>query len=565
MSDPVAPRPADDTLPPPLPPRHDAGAVRSPWGWPADAAPVALLDAMGEAIAASDLEGRVTFWNRAAERAWGWTAAEVMGRPVAAFAPAPALRARAAEIHRHVLAGGSWAGAFQGWHREGRAFPIMLNVAPARDAAGRIVGTVAVCTDLTAHAREHRVQRVLAEAGRLLASSLDVEETLSAVVRLAVPELADACLLDVVEDDGTLRPVDAHHADPAHAATLHALQRGGAPFDPDAITPRVARTGRTWWEPDLPAAGLETITRVPAALARVRTLGLRSGIAVPMVARGRTVGVLRLYTGGARTLGPDDVALAEELARRAALAVDNARLYAQAQAALAARERVLHAVSHDLRGPLGAVVAHAELLRDEAPPGSEARERADVVREAAAHMERMIGDLLDVARLEAGHPAVDPAPVPPADLLREARRLLAPAAAAAGVPLRVAAAAALPPVRADRARVLRVLGNLVQNALAASPPGRPVRLRAERIGDAVRFSVEDRGPGVPPEEAERVFEAFQRGRSAGRGGLGLGLAIARGLVEAHGGRIGVEARPGGGAAFRFTLPAVLAADRAEAA
>ena len=519
-----------------------------------------LLAGLREALSATDLRGNVTYWNEAAARMFGVSAEEALGKSVLDVCVAEHLREEGAAILAGTARGESYSGEFMARRRGGAAMPILLSVSPIRDLEGNVVGTVGICSDLTQQKRTEEVQRFLAEAGSVLGSSLDYETVLASVARLAVPTLADWCFVDVVEDDGTIRRVVSAHVDPRKEELSRALLR--LPPSPDGpnITSRVIRTGRTWWMEEVPDTGLAQLSHHPEHLRVLREMAILSGIAVPLVARGRTLGVLRFATQrGGRRYGPDDVRLAEEVGRRVALAVDNARLFHQAQSALAAREQILRVVSHDLRNPLGAVLAHADMLlaMDDAPADAR-RAWAEVIRSAGEQMSRMIRDLLDASQLESGRLPIEPAPCAAAPLLREAVLMLRPIASAKDLSLTLAAADDLPGVHADRQRVLQVLSNLIGNAIKFTPAGGSIEVRARAAAGEVRFSVADTGPGVGADEISRIFEPFWRGRNARRDGIGLGLTIARWLVEAHGGRIWAENADGGGAVFHFTLPQVAA-------
>jgi signal transduction histidine kinase len=265
--------------------------------------------------------------------------------------------------------------------------------------------------------------------------------------------------------------------------------------------------------------------------------------------------VLGRVRPGAR-FGGAEVALAEELGRRAAMAVENARLFGEARAATEARQHTLAVVAHDLRNPLTAIRMDAEMLSSMLRPtvGDFERKSLDRIGAITRRMDALIQDLLEVSRMERGTLALEIFPRDPAVVLAEAADALAPLAAAHGLTLRVDAAAGLPAVLADGERVLQIVSNLVGNAVKFTPEGGTVTLAAAPGDGEVRFSVSDTGPGIPPEQVPHIFGAFWQARHADRRGLGLGLSIARGLVEAHGGRIWVESEPGRGASFVFTLP-----------
>lgn len=221
------------------------------------------------------------------------------------------------------------------------------------------------------------------------------------------------------------------------------------------------------------------------------------------------------------------------------------------------RDRVLSIVAHDLRNPLASIAMNAEMLRELLPPRAGAHRRAalESIEKAASRMHRLVEDLLEVSRFEQGAPALCAEPVAPATIFDEAGRLLQPLATARRIQLTFHAAASAPAVRADCARIVQVLSNLVGNALKFTPEGGCVAVRARAVGAEVVVSVADTGPGIPPDELPHLFKAFWQGVPGDGRGVGLGLVIARTLVQAHGGRIWVESTAGEGSEFAFTLPA----------
>jgi signal transduction histidine kinase len=245
--------------------------------------------------------------------------------------------------------------------------------------------------------------------------------------------------------------------------------------------------------------------------------------------------------------------------RAEALAAENARLFAGARQATLARDRMLSVVAHDLRNPLALVAMNAEMLAELLDPDADPyqRETVRIVRSAAERMQRLIEDLLDVSRIEHGTFSLERSETPVAELLAEAERLLRPLARARGVALAVAAAPPGGRVRADAGRLIQVLSNLGGNALKFTPAGGRVEVAAVAEGDALKVSVADTGPGIPPEVLPHVFGAFWQAEERDRRGVGLGLWIARSIVEAHGGRIWVDAREGEGSTFHFTVPGLL--------
>jgi two-component system, sensor histidine kinase and response regulator len=238
-------------------------------------------------------------------------------------------------------------------------------------------------------------------------------------------------------------------------------------------------------------------------------------------------------------------AQAEEDTRRLEL------LKQKAEAATRVRDEVLATVSHDLKNPLGTIFTSSTLLLDMELPPEAVRRQLEIIRRTAERMDRLIQDLLDVSKLEAGHFTVEPKPEPAVSLVAEARELLNSIAEAKGVALMAAARAGDASVSADRNRVLQVFSNLIGNAIKFTPEGGSITVSADLAGDAVRFSVADTGSGIPDADLPRIFDRFWHGAEST--GSGLGLAIARGIVEAHGGTIEADSSPAG-STFSFTLP-----------
>jgi PAS domain S-box-containing protein len=526
----------------------------------------AVLEALPVGVVIADRDGRIVETNEAARAIWGGVLPGSPERIVGWWTDSGApLRAEDWVLARALSRGETSMGEMVDVQRaDGARATVLTGAVPIRGGGGAIVGAVAAIQDMSELRRAQRRERILLDAGAVLAETLELDEAAARLARFAVPLVADYCGIDEVLPDGTLRLVALAHPDPAQEASARAAiarlgAEGGRALVRRAVAERV-----TVHVADV-AAARDVAGGAAEHLAELRRIGVRSWIAVPLVASGTTIGSLTLATADSgRTLDADDARLAEELAGRVAQALENARLFGEVQAAVRARDEVLSVVSHDLRNPLGVVTLGARVIAA-LPDGPDALERARAsgrrIQAAAERMARLIGDLLDLAALREGRLAVERVACAPADLLREAMEESRGAATARGLELASEAEPGLPRVDCDRGRVLQILGNLISNAVKATERGF-VRVSAARREGEVEFRVADSGPGISPEEQARLFERFSRGSNAGYPGTGLGLAIARGLVEAHGGRIWVESRPGEGATFRFTLP-VLAARRGE--
>jgi signal transduction histidine kinase len=277
---------------------------------------------------------------------------------------------------------------------------------------------------------------------------------------------------------------------------------------------------------------------------------------VPLIVQDRLLGALVVASCRLeRRYGPGDLRLLEELGRRAALALENARLYRAVEDAVKARDDVLGIVAHDLRGPLSTILMHAALIRARGPePAHGLRPPVEVIELAVTRMSRLIQDLLDVTRMEAGHLAIDHARVSARQLVTEAVEAQQQLAASASIELRVEIAPGVPEVWGDRGRLLQAFDNLIGNAIKFTRPSGGIVVGAAPRDGEVLFWVADTGAGISAEDIPHVFDRFWQARRAERRGAGLGLAIVKGVVEVHGGRIWVESTPGHGSSFSFTIP-----------
>jgi signal transduction histidine kinase/putative methionine-R-sulfoxide reductase with GAF domain len=402
-------------------------------------------------------------------------------------------------------------------------------------------------------------QRFLSDATAILTSSLEYEGTLERICALAVPQLADWCAIDLLGPDGQLRTVGLTHCDPHKLESARRLAER-YPLRPDAPfgAPEVIMTGKPQFMPEIPDELLATFARDGEHLRILRELGLSSYIAVPVSAHDRVFGGLSLAMGrtSGRRYGPAQLAIAEHLGRRAGLAIENARLYREAQEAARLREQVLAIVSHDLRNPLGTARLAADVVMKRAEEQGETRivKAAQTIQRAAVRMERLIDDLLDMASIQVGKLSIQSRAYSAAALLQEAAENHEPIANEHGLRFTVEPYVSELQVRCDRERVLQVFSNLLGNAFKFCRPGDRVALRAQRDGDDIRFTVADTGPGIPPDERQHIFEPFWSAERHAKKGTGLGLFITRGVIEAHGGKIWLASESGRGTAFFFTLP-----------
>jgi signal transduction histidine kinase len=406
--------------------------------------------------------------------------------------------------------------------------------------------------------RAETAQRFLAEASKQFAESLDYQTTLAKIAHLAVPAIADWCVVDLVEA-GTIRRVSLAHRDPAQQRLAVELDQR-YPTDVNATTgiPHVLRMGQPEFQFHVTDAQLAAAARDPEHLRLLRDLHIQSFIIAPIASRTHVLGAITLVTAeSGRRYAEADLTVAEELSRRAATAIENARLYTDAQKAVQAREEVLAIVSHDLRNQLGVISLAGNLLALKAPTikgAAKIQKPIETIQRTSNTMQHLLGDLLDMASIRAGRVSLERQRVEVGPMLLEAFENHQPLALAKGVNLRNDMAVEGIYVMCDRDRILQVLSNLLGNAIKFCTSGDTVSLRADKRVGEVLVSVADSGPGIRPEEQPSIFEPYRTIKRQGESGTGLGLYITKGLVEMHGGHIWVESEVGVGATFSFTLP-----------
>ena len=403
------------------------------------------------------------------------------------------------------------------------------------------------------------VQRFLGNVSMLLAESLDHTTTLQRIARLCVPLLADQCIVDLIDDEGDA-PVAIAHVNPEKERLLKSLvlsKRPAAGMPRHGVSAQRAIQPQLF--PEVPDALLSAMARDPDHLASIHELAPKSVIVVPMVARGRTVGAIMLVLSESeRRYDDGDLRTAQELAQRAAPAVDNARLYRDAREAIHLRDEVLAFVSHDLKAPLTSIRLHVEMLQDLELEGDDVQDRLRRLARVEAlttRMAHLIDDLMDTARMQLEQELVLDCSA--TDLIALAVHVVADHQALTDChTLNIETDESELTGFWDAPRLSRVLDNLVGNAVKYSPEGGAIDVRIDRADDWAILTVRDEGVGIPPGEEQRVFRRFYRASNvAGRfAGAGIGLAGARQIVERHGGSIEVDSVEGQGTTFSVRLP-----------
>jgi PAS domain S-box-containing protein len=519
-----------------------------------------IVSISADAIICIDENQRITSFNEGAEKIFGYSKTEAIGASLDILIPE---RFRA--VHReHVAmftAGvptarrmGQRETAIFGLRKNGEEFPADAAISNF-DVGGKRTMTVAL-RDITDQKRIENEQRFLADVGAVLTSTLDYEDTLTNIAQLAVRDLADLCIIDVVQEGDKAARLKVMSRDSSLASLCDLFMRISLEENRTYWFQMVVERKRSVLVEHLSPEMLESFSRDESDLQAIRAAGFESALAVPLLKDGRLVAAIVLISCSAsRIYGPSELALAEELARRAALSIDNARLFFEAQRAIKTREDVLAIVSHDLKNPLGAIELAVNILRlFNQIDANQVQEFVNRVQRSADEMEDLIADLLDFARIQSGTFSVVASATSLTQVMAPVLDRIRAFAEAKRQTLDVDIPLGLPHVAVDAHRVGQVVSNLVRNAIKFTPKEGSIRIWASQRERQIVVCVEDTGPGIPEEYLSKIFDRFWRVPGAKQEGSGLGLSIAKGIVEAHGGMIWAESQLGKGSSFFFTLP-----------
>lgn len=452
-----------------------------------------------------------------------------------------------------------------GRRKDGSTFPVEIR-ARNMPYQGRTVRVTAI-RDITVRKRAEQMQRFLVEASALLAASLDYKTTLDNVAHLVVPLLADWCVIDMLEDDGTIRTLAVAHADPAKEARgWELVQR--YPIDAAAPggTPPVLRTGQPEIVPAISDEFLQLVAADDTQRELLIELGVRSTLCVPLIARGRPLGTIALISAQPGRYSTADLPIVEDVARRAAQAVDNARLYeaeraarAEAEAAVRVRDVFVSVAAHELKTPLTALLGNTELLQRRLTRDGLLNERdqrtMQAVRDQSLRLARMVTTLLDISRIELGQLNIEREPL---DLNLLAQRVVADVQPSLQQHTVVCEVEDEPVwIVGDELRLEQVLQNLVHNGIKYSPLGGLVRVHVRRCASHASIAVSDQGIGIPADALPQLFQRFYRAGNTDHwriSGLGIGLYVVREIVALHGGSVSVDSVEGQGTTFTIFLP-----------
>ncbi len=523
-----------------------------------------LLDEAHEAIFAWEMDGGIIYWNQGAERLYGYPAAEAIGKN-----PHELLLTQCEggieALHEHLRKNNDWHGELSHIKRDGHRMTVAGRFSLVHQSDGKTL-VIEANRDITERKRAEQALSFLAEAGKALNASLDYSATLQNVARLCVPRLGEGCTIYITNADGTTVQTAVAHRDPAKEELMHEIQRR-FPFDLHTRS-RYAlplHEGNSHLETDITPESLAQAISNPEYLDLLHRLNLRSTLMVPLITEGRFGGALVVFAPESGwNYDEHDQWLTEELARRASVAIERARLFSEAQQARQAAEdanrakdEFLSVVSHELRTPLTPILGWVDILRGSIDDSIK-QHALDVLQRNVQAQSKLVNDILDVSRITTGKLRLEIQTTDLSKAVTEAIESLFPAATAKEIKLFVNVAHAPVILQCDAARIRQVVWNLLSNAIKFTPAGGRVEVELRHTETFAEIEVRDSGIGIKSDFLPFVFERFQQADSSHtreHGGLGLGLNIVRHIVEMHTGQVSADSKgEGQGAIFTVRLP-----------
>lgn len=512
-------------------------------------------------VLVTDRAGRVVEWAGGAEGITGFAPADVLGHPAdVIFTPED----RAAGVPEREMGTAARDGRAEDkrWHvrKDGSQFFADGVMVPLRGDDGALHGFGKVFRDVTARKRGEDAVQFLADASASLAELVDYQSTLNRIANLAVGGFADWCVVDMIGEDSKRERLAVTAAEAAGVTDARATDAVFRPADGViGVVPHVLRTGEPEVVSDLAEADPATAPQGPERLNKLRELGIRSYLCVPLLSRGRVIGgITFLSASPRRRFGPEELRVAQNLAERVTIAIENAQLYRTLQDQDRRKDEFLATLAHELRNPLAPVRNGVQILRTGGATGDAAGRALSMMDRQLGHLSHLVDDLMDVARVSSGKVVLRKEQVPLRAVVDAAVETSRQVIEAAGHELALRMPAEPLTLDADRTRLVQVLANLLNNAAKYTPEGGRIVLSADRDGGDAVVRVADTGVGIPTEMLPKVFEMFaQVGASIERsqGGLGIGLTLVKRLVEMHGGVVRADSPgPGRGSTFTVRLP-----------
>lgn len=449
---------------------------------------------------------------------------------------------------------------------DGSLRPFRASLMPDMATRGVVRGVVALISDTTEQKRQEQRNRFLAEKGAALSATLDADTLVKRCASLMTPSLADLCVIDLIDNEGDLRRVAVSCSVQEKLEIVDRITLFPPSFEENDGVAKAIKTGEAILQTDFAEFDSSRLGRGPEHLKFIQELGPTSCIFLPLRARNRVLGSISLVSlSPKRRFNEDDLEFASQVARRAALHIDNAQLYSEAQRANRAKDEFLATLSHELRTPMNVILGWLEILSTESVDEATFKQALDTLNRNAQVQIQLINDLLDVSRIVSGKLNLNPIDMDLAQVTSQSVEAVLPTARTKGIQLKteIETSGASPSpfdftFSGDADRIQQILWNLLNNAIKFTPDGGNVWVRLHAFDTSFSIEVEDSGRGIEPHFLPYVFDRFRQedgSMTRIQGGLGLGLSIVRYLVELHGGSISAHSDgKGQGAKFTVTLP-----------
>ncbi len=518
----------------------------------------AIVDSSDDAIISKSIDGIILSWNKGAHRLYGYTAEEIIGKPVSVLMP-PEKQNDFSTIMKQLLEGKRVEHyETQRMAKNGKIIPVSITVSPIRNAEGKIIGASKIARDISEQKQIEENLTFLSQASKTLSATLDYKTTLTNVTKLAVPHIADWCTVDLLNEKGQLELVAVAHKDPKQVQWAKTLRKT-TPIDMNAPTglPHVLRTGKSEFYPAITDKMLVQVAKDEKELALLRKLGFTSVMVVPLFRNRKCIGGITFVTTETkRNYDKRDLVIAEELAKRASLAIEHAWLFQEEKKAIALRDEFISVASHELKTPITSMKMYLQGLqkRFEQKRDNDTLHFFAKIDDQINKLAVLINDLLNVSKIQHGKLEFNFEAVDLNEVVKETVDTIQETAKKHTIRIE---GKITKKVQADRYRIYQVLTNLLTNALKYSPDADKVDVTLTSERDVAVVTVRDFGIGIDKQHQQEIFNPFYRVASADEKtypGLGMGLYISSEIVKRHGGILHVESSKGKGSAFSLTLP-----------
>jgi PAS domain S-box-containing protein len=519
-----------------------------------------LTQNIADAVIGTDEKYHIVSWNKGAEQMYGWKEEEVLGKPSKKVLKTQFTRSGDEKEWRKAFkTSGQWRGEVMQYKKDGTVVNVLASVAVVKDQDGNIVGGIGVNRDISERVQIEHNLRFLSKASKVLSSSLDYEKTLRTIAHLAVPRIADWCGIDLLIEDGSISQVGVAHKDPKKIKWAKEL-RQKYPVDMTASTgvSHVLKTGKAEYYPYISDDMLVATARSEEELELARKIGFTSAILVPLCLQTKCIGVITFVTAETkRRFTPADLAMAEEVASRAALAIQNARLFSEAKQAVQMRDDFISIASHELKTPITSLKVYAEVLKKQLVlPGvsSDASRFLERINTQVDKLTGLIHDLLDVSKVQRGKLEFRKEPVSLEEIIVDSVDTISHTSPKHTIYIE---GTIKKQIYGDKDRLGQVITNLLTNAIKYSPRGKKIIVTLSQEKEYAKVSVKDFGIGIAKTHQEKIFGRFYRVSDVAEKtfpGLGIGLYISNEIIKRHNGQMQVQSAKGKGSIFSFTLP-----------